>query len=125
MCQWVISYLLFFLKMGNIAIMEDFRDRVKAIKDAEGLSDAEFERRGGLVQGYYRDLMKRERTANPSMPKMISICRALGKRPDQVFPELEALYSEDAIHLLNELEEIQSKKAAIKEKLRSLDDKTS
>ena len=100
--------------------MEDFRKVIKKYKEEQGLNDAEFERRGGLKSGYYRDMMKREHVQNPGLPKMIALCKAVGKRPDQIFSEIRDLYSKEALELLDELEEINKRKSSIREKLNQI-----
>lgn len=106
--------------------MEDFRKKLAQYKEELGLSDAEFERRGNLSPGYYRDLMKREHVSNPSLPKIAAVCKAVGKRPDQIFPELQRFYPPEAIELLNELDAVKEKKLLIQKKMAALGvDKTS
>jgi len=74
------------------------------------MKDAEFERRGGLKAGYYRDLMKRGAVEYPSVPKMIAICKALDRRPDEIFPELEKFYPPEAIEYLNTLDDLRKRR---------------
>lgn len=72
-----------------------------------GLSRNEAERRVGLKKNYLRDILDRER--KPGLDKIALICKALEATPDELFPEIESLYSQRQIRYIRETNKAERK----------------
>ena len=97
--------------------MDDFRKRIEARIAERDETRNGVEVRYGLKQGYFRDILDRDRA--PGLHKIIEICKALESPPHKLFPELAELYPPDAIELLDEYFEIQDRKRALQERLKA------
>lgn len=86
--------------------MDSYVERIEERLKELGISRNEAERRGGLKKNYLRDILdedpRRGGRRSPGLAMIPLICKGLDATPDELFPEIEALYSERQLRYIRE-----------------------
>lgn len=106
-----------FLIIGENPTMDDFRTRIDKRIEEMGMTRHAIEVKNGFVLGYFRDILSRDRA--PGFKKIVEICKALESTPDELFPEIEALYSARQIDFIRKTTKADREIAKLERELKS------